>query len=177
MFRKLSSIHIVYDIKLPEKLHFFLEVFVSSSTDCNLRFFPFYWQLTRIYFYDINYFTAPSRPRNVRILAITDTSIEISWWEPARANGVLQGYRIYMLHQNFTSVQTVRSNKSSIVETLTRLSKSFNFHHQHGCFLQNVNRECSAHIKIFNLQKNLTNCSSRHTIRRRFFRHWNIKNS
>ena len=72
-------------------------------------------------------FTAPSRPRNVQVLAITDTTIEISWWEPARANGVLQGYRIYMLHQNFTSVQTVRSNKSSMAETLTRLSKYYDF--------------------------------------------------
>ena len=32
-----------------------------------------------------------------------------------------------MLHQNFTSVQTVRSNKSSVIETLTRLSKYFQF--------------------------------------------------
>ena len=128
-----------------------------------LEIFPVYWQLQRIYFYDINYFTAPSRPRNVRILAITDTSIEISWWEPARANGVLQGYRIYMLHQNFTSVQTVRSNKSSIVETLTRLSKSFNFHHQHGCFLQNVNRECSATSKFRFEKKILRIAFIRHT--------------
>ena len=35
-------------------------------------------------------FTAPSRPRNVKVLAITDETIRISWWEPARANGVLQ---------------------------------------------------------------------------------------
>ena len=35
-------------------------------------------------------FTAPSRPRNVKVLAITDETIRISWWEPARANGILQ---------------------------------------------------------------------------------------
>lgn len=73
------------------------------------------------------WFSAPSRARNVRVLASTDTTIQISWWEPARANGLLQGYRIYMLHQNFTSVQTVRNNKSAMVETLTRLSKYHNF--------------------------------------------------
>ena len=72
-------------------------------------------------------FLAPSRPRNIRVLGVSDTTLQISWWEPARANGVLQGYRIYMLHQNFTSVQTVRSNKSSMIETLTRLSKYFQF--------------------------------------------------
>ena len=71
-------------------------------------------------------FPAPSRPRNIQVMAITDTTIQISWWEPARANGVLQGYRIYMLHQNLTSVETVRSNKSSVVQTLSRLSKYSN---------------------------------------------------
>lgn len=49
--------------------------------------------------------------------------MEISWWEPARANGVLLGYRLYFLHNNFTSVQTVRDNKSAMVETLTRLGR------------------------------------------------------
>ena len=71
-------------------------------------------------------FPAPSRPRNIQVMAITDTTIQISWWEPARANGVLQGYRIYMLHQNLTSVETVRSNKSSVVQTLSRLCKYSN---------------------------------------------------
>jgi hypothetical protein len=54
----------------------------------------------------------------------TQNIFQVSWWEPARANGLLQGYRIYLLHQNFTSVQTIRDNKSAMVETLTRLSKS-----------------------------------------------------
>ena len=59
----------------------------------------------------------------MKILSVTATSIQVSWWEPARANGVLQGYRIYFLQQNITSVQTVPGNKSTTVETLTRLSK------------------------------------------------------
>ena len=71
------------------------------------------------------FFSAPSSPRNVQLLSVTDTSIKISWWEPARANGVLLGYRVYFLHRNFTSVQTIRDNKSAMVETLTRLSKYF----------------------------------------------------
>ena len=45
------------------------------------------------------FFSAPSAPRNVRLLGVTDTTIQVSWWEPARANGLLQGYRIYFLHQ------------------------------------------------------------------------------
>lgn len=59
----------------------------------------------------------------MRLLSVTDTSIQVSWWEPARANGVLHGYRVYFLNNNFTSVQTIRDNKSAMVETLTRLSK------------------------------------------------------
>ncbi len=60
----------------------------------------------------------------MRVLSVTDTSLQVSWWEPARANGLLQGYRIYFLHNNFTSVQTIRDNKSAMIETLNRLSKS-----------------------------------------------------
>ncbi|XP_059092018.1 tyrosine-protein phosphatase 99A-like [Tigriopus californicus] len=64
---------------------------------------------------------APSSPRNVRLLSVTDSSFQVSWWEPARANGILQGYRIYYLHNNVTSVQTVKDNKSAMIETLARL--------------------------------------------------------
>ena len=83
-----------------------------------------FWTVLDIYNIHV-FFSAPSSPRNVQLLSVTDTSIKISWWEPARANGVLLGYRVYFLHRNFTSVQTIRDNKSAMVETLTRLSKYF----------------------------------------------------
>ena len=83
------------------------------------------WTISILKHVDTFLFSAPSSPRNVQLLSVTDTSIKISWWEPARANGVLLGYRVYFLHRNFTSVQTIRDNKSAMVETLTRLSKYF----------------------------------------------------
>ena len=67
---------------------------------------------------------APSSPRNVKILAVEATSIKLSWWEPARPNGVIQGYRIYFQQNNLTSVQEVARNHSAITDTLTILSKS-----------------------------------------------------
>ena len=33
---------------------------------------------------------APSSPRNVKILTVKANSIKLSWWEPARPNGVIQ---------------------------------------------------------------------------------------
>ena len=96
---------------------------ISIRSYCLIKHLHTAGDLKKISFFVL----APSRPRNIRVLGVSDTTIQISWWEPARANGVLQGYRIYMLHQNFTSVQTVRSNKSSMIETLTRLSKYFQF--------------------------------------------------
>ena len=36
---------------------------------------------------------------------------------------VFQGYRVYFLHDNFTSVQTVRGNKSAMIKTITRLGE------------------------------------------------------
>ena len=95
--------------------------------------FPFFrtaidWTISILKHVDTFLFSAPSSPRNVQLLSVTDTSIKISWWEPARANGVLLGYRVYFLHRNFTSVQTIRDNKSAMVETLTRLSKYNQLH-------------------------------------------------
>ena len=66
---------------------------------------------------------APSSPRNVKILAVGATSIKLSWWEPARPNGVIQGYRLYFQQNNLTSVQEVVSNQSAITATLSILSK------------------------------------------------------
>ena len=33
---------------------------------------------------------APSSPRNVKILSVQSSSLQLSWWEPARPNGVIQ---------------------------------------------------------------------------------------
>ena len=73
--------------------------------------------------FDMFHFSAPSGPRNVKVLSILATSIQLSWWEPARPNGIVQGYRLYFKHNNLTSVQPVGQNKSAMVETLTRLSE------------------------------------------------------
>jgi len=70
------------------------------------------------------FIAAPSSPRNVRTLSVTSDGVQVSWWEPARANGVLQGYRVYVGAGNATSVQTVPTNKSANVETISRLSES-----------------------------------------------------
>jgi hypothetical protein len=67
--------------------------------------------------------SAPSSPRNVKVLSTLATSIQLSWWEPARPNGIVQGYRLYFQHNNLTSVQPVGQNKSAMVETLIMLSE------------------------------------------------------
>ena len=66
---------------------------------------------------------APSSPRNVKILGVQANSIQLSWWEPARPNGLIHGYRLYFQQNNLTSVQQVDQNTSSITDTLTLLSK------------------------------------------------------
>ncbi len=44
--------------------------------------------------------SAPSVPREMKILKVTDTSIQISWWEPARQNGILQVLDIQLTERN-----------------------------------------------------------------------------
>ena len=76
-----------------------------------------------IIIFDMFHVSAPSSPRNVKVISILDTTIQLSWWEPARPNGIIQGYRLYFKHNNLTSLQPVGQNKSAIVETLNMLSK------------------------------------------------------
>ena len=68
-------------------------------------------------------FIAPSSPRNVRIISVQSTNLQTSWWEPARPNGVIQGYRLYFKQGNLTKVHQVNQNQSAMLETLTKLSK------------------------------------------------------
>jgi hypothetical protein len=49
-------------------------------------------------------------PLNLRALYVTNTSVSLGWSRPARPNGVVKGYRLYYMKNNFTDVVTVRQN-------------------------------------------------------------------
>ncbi|KAG5670578.1 hypothetical protein PVAND_000830 [Polypedilum vanderplanki] len=44
----------------------------------------------------------PSKPRNLRLLDFTSTTLKISWHEPERPNGVIHAYRVYYMFHNQT---------------------------------------------------------------------------
>lgn len=50
----------------------------------------------------------PEKPRNVNVTWVTDSMMELSWQEPAKPNGKIDGYRIYYMWRNFTEVKTVK---------------------------------------------------------------------
>ncbi|ODN00699.1 Tyrosine-protein phosphatase 99A [Orchesella cincta] len=50
----------------------------------------------------------PEKPRNVTVTWVTDSMMELSWSEPAKPNGKIEGYRIYYMWRNFTEVETVK---------------------------------------------------------------------
>ncbi len=56
--------------------------FVTANT--GLQYFKNVW-----YHKTFLKFLAPSPPRNVKIGAVTADTIQLSWYEPARANGVI----------------------------------------------------------------------------------------
>lgn len=75
-------------------------------------------------------FIVPSKPLNLTVLAVTSDSISLRWMEPDRANGAIDGYRIYYMHANFTDVKSLKLNKgtgSHIQYTLIELSKCISF--------------------------------------------------
>ena len=67
--------------------------------------------------------TVPSQPLKVVFKEVTNSSVAVHWQEPTEPNGIVAGYRIYYMHDNFTDVQTVRSTNPTMFYTLTGLSK------------------------------------------------------
>ena len=54
------------------------------------------------------FFPVPSRPFNVSFRDVTNSSVTVRWQRPRHPNGLVQGYRLYYMHRNYTDVQTVR---------------------------------------------------------------------
>ncbi|XP_056645742.1 tyrosine-protein phosphatase 99A [Diorhabda sublineata] len=65
----------------------------------------------------------PDKPRNLTILDYTSNSIYLQWANPLKKNGVIEGYRVYYMNNNFTEVQPdkIPYNEPLIYYNLTRL--------------------------------------------------------
>jgi receptor-type tyrosine-protein phosphatase gamma len=63
-------------------------------------------------------------PVNVSMREVTNSSVRVMWQQPENPNGIIQGYRMYFMHQNFTDVRTVRDPLAKMEYHLTGLSKS-----------------------------------------------------
>ena len=65
----------------------------------------------------------PSRPLKVIFKEVTNSSVAVHWQQPTTPNGIIVGYRIYYMHDNFTDVQTVRHTEAHMSHVLRGLSK------------------------------------------------------
>lgn len=68
--------------------------------------------------------TVSSKPLNLTVLGVNSDAISLRWTEPERANGAINGYRIYFMYANYTDVRNIKISKGSqyIPYTLTNLS-------------------------------------------------------
>ena len=66
----------------------------------------------------------PSQPLDVSFRNVTSNSVDVSWTQPEELNGVITGYRLYYMHNNFTDVFTIHSSSPQMQHTLSSLSKS-----------------------------------------------------
>ena len=55
---------------------------------------------------------------------ITNTSAVVDWSLPGDPNGVIEGYHLYVLHNNVTEVVTIKSKDPRIEYNLTDLTPS-----------------------------------------------------
>lgn len=55
---------------------------------------------------------------------MTSDTISLSWEEPEKANGAIEGYRVYFMYANFTDVQSLKhhGSGSTIHYDLVKLS-------------------------------------------------------
>lgn len=56
---------------------------------------------------------------------VTNSSVAVHWQQPTTPNGLVVGYRIYYMHDNFTDVETVRSTDPTMFYVLRGLSKLY----------------------------------------------------
>ncbi len=54
---------------------------------------------------------------------VTNSSVAVRWQRPRHPNGIVQGYRLYYVHKNFTDVQTVRDPEEDMEHTLHGLGE------------------------------------------------------
>ena len=65
----------------------------------------------------------PSRPLHVTFKEVSNSTVAVHWQEPTTPNGVIAGYRIYYMHDDFTDVMTVRATEHTMYYILRGLSK------------------------------------------------------
>ena len=68
-------------------------------------------------------YIVPSQPHNVSFREVTNSSVVVRWNEPKFPNGIIQGYRLYYMHKNYTDVQTVREPAQKMEFLLTGLGE------------------------------------------------------
>ena len=69
--------------------------------------------------------SVPSHPENVSTGGVTNSSVVLYWNEPVHPNGIIEGYRLYFMHKNFTDVRTIRQPTEKMEYFLTGLGECF----------------------------------------------------
>ena len=79
--------------------------------------------------YQLNYpYTVPTTPMYATVHSVTNISAVVDWSMPANPNGVIEGYRLYFLHGNYTDVKTIKSRDPRVDYVLTDLSPATQYY-------------------------------------------------
>ncbi len=68
-------------------------------------------------------FAVPSQPVAVSFRDVTNSSVVVHWQQPKFPNGLIQGYRLYYMHKNYTEVKSVRESAEEMEYLLTGLGE------------------------------------------------------
>ncbi|XP_066996985.2 tyrosine-protein phosphatase 99A isoform X2 [Anabrus simplex] len=53
----------------------------------------------------------PSKPVNLTVQRVTSSTMDLSWGEPERRNGIIKGYWLYYMESNLTYFKTIENSK------------------------------------------------------------------
>ncbi|XP_044256980.1 tyrosine-protein phosphatase 99A isoform X3 [Tribolium madens] len=61
----------------------------------------------------------PSKPRDLTVLEVSSNTIMLRWTQPEKPNGAIEGYRVYYMYNNYTSVDMNRDRIKPVSPYIT----------------------------------------------------------
>ena len=67
------------------------------------------------------FLTAPTPPRSLKVVNVTDTTVTLSWMSPDPPNGIITNYQVQYRRSDSSSYTSIDTNTTDLTYTVTGL--------------------------------------------------------